>query len=295
MKKEEFDNIIKENIAKRIGNNHFGYTVLETSKTYNNYYNKQSFFKFIEDMKSSHYHKAFCAYCDGKGSELIEHMGRYGKLPPKMASVASSSRLCFLALKDGASAINGTGEVKFEYECKIEGITGIAPQLDAYVQNENIFIEAKCHEIFDTHHIIMKNKYWNLIYGYHNQFGFKQLQNNNEKEFNIPLSVFGINKTYSMFDIKQFLCHLLGIAAHSKEQKTLVYMFFKPISDHIEIQKEIDKVFSDLKEEIESIFNSYPIKNFCKLNHIELCAIAEEAKIMESLTKENMMIIYKDE
>lgn len=98
-----------------------------------------------------------------------------------------------------------------------------------------------------------------------------------------------------MFDIKQFLCHLLGIAAHSKEQKTLVYMFFKPISDHIEIQKEIDKVFSDLKEEIESIFNSYPIKNFCKLNHIELCAIAEEAKIMESLTKENMMIIYKDE
>lgn len=156
MKKEEFDNIIKENIAKTIGNDHFGYTILETSKTYNNYYNKQSFFKFIEDMKSSHYHKAFCAYCDGKGSELIEHMGRYGKLPPKMASVASSSRFCFLALKDGASAINGTGEVKFEYECKIEGITGIAPQLDAYVQNENIFIEAKCHEIFDTHHIIMK-------------------------------------------------------------------------------------------------------------------------------------------
>lgn len=99
-----------------------------------------------------------------------------------MASVASSSRFCFLALKDGANAFGGTGEVVFEHECKINGISGIAPQLDAYIPNENM----------------------------------------------IPLSVFGINKSSSMFNLKQFLCHLSGIESQAGDSKILAYLFFKP-------------------------------------------------------------------
>lgn len=294
MKKETFDSIIKDNAAEIAGNDAFGYTVSETLKTYANYYSNQSFLKFVEEMKSSRYNKIFMAYSDGKGNELAEHIGRYGKLPPKMASVASSSRFCFLALKDGADALGGTGSVKFEHECRIANISGIAPQLDAYVENENIFIEAKCHEIFDPHRIVMKNKYWDLIYG-NNQFGLDQSKNNYEAEFEILLPLFGLDKAHSMFDIKQFLCHLLGITSQSRNSKRLVYMFFMPESDHAEIQKEIDSVFSDLKDEIYRIFKSEPIRYFCRLNDIKLWAIAEKSKVMEPLTKDNMMIIYKDE
>lgn len=82
-----------------------------------------------------------------------------------MASVASSSRFCYLALKDGAEAIGGTGDVVFEKECKIKGVGGTAPQLDAYVASENIFVEAKCHEMFDEKTTVMRESYQEYIIG----------------------------------------------------------------------------------------------------------------------------------
>ena len=92
-----------------------------------------------------------------------------------MASVASSSRFAYLALRCGAQAIGGTDHVEFEHECRIQGIRGTAPQLDAYTADENgnpIYVEVKCHEIFDPHKIELKAAYWENIYGEKNAFGF---------------------------------------------------------------------------------------------------------------------------
>ena len=140
MNKNEFDQIIKENLEVTKGEKAFGYMVFENPKVYNVYYSKREFEVFKEEMKSL-YPDAYQAFFDGKGSELKEHIGRYGFMPPKMASVASSSRFCYLALRNGAKALGGTGSVIFEHECRIAdlGIYCNAPQLDAYIKNENIF------------------------------------------------------------------------------------------------------------------------------------------------------------
>lgn len=285
MNKKEFDQIIKENLSAKISKDDFGYSILGNSRVYDTYYENKVFDRFLEEMQSL-YSSAYETYSRGKGSELTEHTGRYGKVPPKMASVASSSRFCYLALRNGTEALGGTDQADFEQECIIDGIPGIAPQLDAYVKKENIYVEAKCHEIFDFHRITMKIKYWKLLYGDKTAPA--------EDTFDIPLSAFGFSpdKKTSMFDIKQFLCHLLGIASQPGESKKLVYLFFRPESDDKAIQKELDEVFLKLDEEINTIFNSDPIRKFCDLNHIKLQAVYECSKTMEALTKDNMKVIY---
>ena len=295
MEKSTFDYIIKKNLEAAIGSNAFGYKIPGSPKVYDTYYCNQRFDAFKEEMRAS-YQGAYDSYFYGKGSELSEQTGRYGVTPPKMASVASSSRFCYLALRDGTHALGGAGNVEFEHECRITGISGIAPQLDAYVEDGGIYVEAKCHEIFDSHRIIMKEKYWQLIYGEGNQFGFQPLpaadSDADQKTFDVPLPAFGIQKSHSMFDTKQFLCHLLGIASQPGGTKRLVYLFFMPIPDDEETQKAIEGVFSELREEIRCIFNSAPIQNFCRANHIALQAVAESSRTMEALSEINMRMLY---
>lgn len=210
-----------------------------------------------------------------------------------MASVASSSRFCYLALRDGANSLGSNGTVKFEYECKINGLQGIAPQLDAFIPADNIYVEAKCHEIFDSHRIRMKEKYWNLMFGENNDWGIDIINKPEREYFDISLSVFGIEKKRSMFDIKQLLCHLLGIASQkeSSESATLVYLFFKPKMKKETDQNAIDEVFENLQAEILEIFNSSPIQNFIKKHNISLQAVAEYSSIMASLNENNIIIL----
>lgn len=291
MDKKTFDQTIRNNLVRLIGEDKFGY---ESGKTYENYYSKVEFEKFKTDMKSS-YPQAFEAYSEGKGSELSEQIKPYGIVPPKMASVASSSRFCYLALKDGAEALGGSGTVTFEHACRIKGIRGTAPQMDAYIPNENIYVEAKCHEIFDSHCIKMPKAYGDLIYGKNNDFGFDGDENLVGNAFTIPLSEFGIDKSSTMFDIKQFLCHLLGIASRENrdEPATLFYLFFKPEAEEKDVAQQIEEVFSELCCEIEKIYQSAPIQSFIKKNHIQLVAAFEQSKVMEKLTIENLKIICK--
>lgn len=290
MNKKDFDNIIRTNLKLQDCDTSFGYGI-SGRKPYENYYSNDSFIDFCLEMKEN-YEDAYKAYSDGAGSELKERNSRYGKLPPKMASVGSSSRFCYLALRDGATALGGMGKVAFEYGCKIDNVDGMAPQLDAIIKDELIFIEVKCHEIFDSHTVTLKKKYWQMIYGSNNQFGLTPMNDCGDDVFEVPLSVFGIDKKSTMFDIKQLLCHLLGVASTmgSDRPKKLIYLFFKPISNPN--HNEIDKVFDDLKWEIDTIFTSKPIINFCRTNKIELQAFAEESDIMMALTKDNIIELH---
>lgn len=222
MNKTEFDVLIKANITNALGCGIFGYTVNKTPpRVYQNYFSNSVFSAFVAEMqlKFPKIHRLYAKELSSNGSA-----------PPKMASVASSSRFCYLALRNGTDALDGGETVKFEYGCKIDGISGGSPQLDAFIEIENIFIEAKCHEIFDPHTILLKAPYWEHIFGAGNDFGFEPCEKTSTAEFEIALSAFGIEKTSSMFDIKQLLCHLLGIKyANAKKniapRKAHIYVF----------------------------------------------------------------------
>lgn len=57
-------------------------------------------------------------------------------------------------------------------------------------------------------------------------------------------------------------------------------------------QNQVDAVFEELKDEIKRIFSSKPIQNFTSKNNIKLSAIAECSKVMEPLSKENVISLF---
>ena len=64
------------------------------------------------------------------------------------------------------------------------------------------------------------------------------------------------NMTY---DVKQQLCHLMGIASQKEAAQpvTLVYLFFAPVADGDD-GSAVDRVFTQLTAEIDRIFKSAP-------------------------------------
>lgn len=58
-------------------------------------------------------------------------------------------------------------------------------------------------------------------------------------------------------------------------------------------REKVEEVFDRLKDEINNVFSSNPIQNFTKKNNIKLSALAEYAKVMESLKKENTISLFK--
>lgn len=309
--KEKFDSIIKKNlISSGISEKAFVYSIIQKNNKiseYPLYFNKAAFDVFVHEMQSF-YPQHYLKYNGnsnatqnkgGVGGELIEKPSQYGLIPPKMASVASSSRFCYLALRNGTDALTENtyisgNNIEFEKECKIFD-NGTAPQLDAFIADSecNIYIESKCHEIFDSHKIILKNKYWDY---FKNDEAFCNKLNGINKgneEFVLPLSLFGIGKHSTHFDIKQFICHLIGIKEQNKGKKSkLIYLFFEPIADNDSDNISIKQIFDELEAEIKLIFESDIIKSFCNINNIELSAIKEKSRTMEALNKYNKYIIY---
>jgi hypothetical protein len=281
--KKWFDNLILSNLKNK-GFGPFGYPM--GKETHPVYYSRDAFTAFKVEMGLCHPQHYYC-YINGQGSELLET-----GTPPKMASVASSSRFAYLALRWGAEAIGGTQNVEFEHECRIRGIRGTAPQLDAYTTDKNgnpIYVEVKCHEIFDSHKIELNSAYHEHIYGKGNAFGFPCKQKDSAAtKYSVPLNYFDIHHD-PMMDIKQLMCHLMGIASQKDPEQpaSLVYLFFKPIvidDDNI----MLNKIFTQLTEEIDCIFNSAPIKKFCSIHKIDLKVVIEEAPVMERLTAHNI-------
>lgn len=313
-----FKDTIFTNCIMKYGNDCFGYIVHNgySLHIYNNYMSVSKFKEFKEEMMVSHL-KAYDEYIKGSGQELFPK----DTAPPKMACFASSSRFCYKALSDGEFYFNTVPDNwSFEKPCPIFYISdkdttkkpSQPPHLDAYLQGQNIYIEAKCQEIFNDHTTKLKKAYWEYIASKRKidikdktyNIGFNlsfTIPKPTASEFDIPYKEFGITlketsirgkKIYlRYFDFKQFLCHLLGIACENikkgvvdkKEKATLCYMFFKPLSDNKDTNLILDNLFKELEAEINEVFNNQHIKNFCEENNIKLRAIAEEAKVMEKL------------
>ncbi len=178
----------------------------------------------------------------------------------KMCSVASSSRLCFLYF---AGDNNATMEVSLN-----TGTKGNA-QLDA--AKGNTYYECKCHEIFDNHDTDKNHLKLSYKKNLKKYFGINY-QEKDENYCKLTLRDFGIPKNMSIydlrFDMKQFLCHLFGIAKNGGG--TLQYIFFQPKKELMEKKSFCTEIYKKLEDEISAIWNSEIIKNMCNNNKIEL-------------------------
>lgn len=236
-----------------------GYTIKKEKKTYWNYLSNDAWEEFKGKIKKAH----LCQFEDADGGEMKEKKGRYGINPPKMASFGSSSRFLYNISKD----IEG-----FQFEKLLPTRVGHSANLDGYIMRDDvdIFVEAKCKEIYSSHKTIKVSNVYEGIYKelheLYPKFSFKnngQPKEDNE-HFNYTFKFNG--KEIIHFDIKQLICHFLAISANILENENanknikFIYLIFNPNEVIEQVEKESDKkqiieIYSDTKKEITDYFD----------------------------------------
>jgi hypothetical protein len=228
----------------------YGY-VISGKNTYWNYLSKESWSTFLSGMSESHQQQ----YEDGDGGELEEKNSKYGIVPPKMASYGSSSRFIYLQSKDIPN---------FSFEKKCPTQVGQHPaNLDGYLEKGNTIycVEAKCREIYSSHKNIKVSTIYEKV--------FKRIPNFSYDSFRITKDIEHRKYTFKYdekelvhFDIKQLICHFLGITADIlKNQRRgvfirFIYLIFNPKTDTLftkEIERYKEKIFKQYDETIEEI------------------------------------------
>lgn len=181
--------------------------------SYQSYMNEEMWGDFICDMKDNH-PSAFVEYGAGSGGELTPK----GKFPPKMASYGSSSRMIYNLSK---------GVQDFYFEYKLPTAIGGTANIDGYLEraNKHIFIEAKCREPYGVKSHLIAEKYKELYEYISNDVGNNLSIDFTVEKTKINVDFFVDGVPMCCFDIKQMICHLLGIAT-----KFLSYPTRKPVS-----------------------------------------------------------------
>src|SRR5574344_367368 len=268
--KKEFDQAIKEFLMK--GNPAFNQTYFKSEEDYGGIDVKGNenpvYFKNQEGIKSLLGNKVSSDILAGKGNEIQSRA---------FFSVASSCRFavaCFTELcgehLEVANQIGGVqikaDSFKMEKECGIKHIGGYAPQMDVFFETEGMatyFFEVKCHELFDRHSLK------DLSY----QYGKKYFRGYSEEKLISPSDTlfahwdkskgnvnlrpqdFGIEGNIIDFDLKQFICHLLGVISYRKEHNdgeiNFYYLFYH--NSH----KKFEDTYSALHTEIVSVYKAF--------------------------------------
>ena len=162
---------------------------------------------------------------------------------------------------------------------------GGSANLDGYITrgDGDVFVEAKCREIYSSHKTIEVSNVYEEIYkelqDLYPKFSFKNngrpIKNGKEdnEHFNCTFKFNG--KEIIHFDIKQLICHFLAISANILEDEKanknvkFVYLIFNP-KDADAACFENEKV-SSYKERIFKIYNE-TIKEIRKFDMKELFA-----------------------
>lgn len=214
-------------------------------KAYENYMSNEKWVAFLKEMNKEH----LIAYMQGYGNEISEKQGRYGIYPPKMASYGSSSRMIYKLLK----TVEG-----IHFEKQLPTKVGGTANLDGYLQRgeTEIFIEAKCSEIYASHTKIDIGEVYKPVYEYIKQcnkkFGYSDEPSKANNKFRCSFDYDG--KQIIRFDIKQLICHFLGIAANyiknksAKNKICFIYLIYNPEKFNI---SELDKVYDSTIKEIK--------------------------------------------
>ena len=187
-------------------------------------------------------------YAKGGGDELSEKNGR----PPKMASYGSSSRMIYNLSK---------ANDRFHYEEQLSTTVGGKANLDGFCKKKDdsgyIFVEAKCHEPYSIKKNSVSPAYEGL-YKYINEHYedkdkgkliIEMQPSKCGRYMNIEYFVKG--ERIERFDIKQMICHLLGIATgvlsgRLKEASIdFIYLLYDPRGLDIskDAKTEIDRIY----------------------------------------------------
>ena len=186
--------------------------------------------------------KARAEFGAGGGDELSEKSGK----PPKMASYGSSSRMIYRL---------SCHKNDFHYEKKLHTTVGGVANLDGFLDDSHryVFVEAKCHEPYAPKNVSVSKSY-EALYGYINDcmagsLEIKMQPSKCGRYLNVAYFADGERLEY--FDMKQMICHLLGIATGvlkgELEQKQIdfIYLLYDPT--------ELELV-GDAKEAIDTIY-----------------------------------------
>lgn len=193
---------------------------------------------FLADMPT----EARNEYSAGGGDELSEKGGR----PPKMASYGSSSRMIYNLSRNKAG---------FHFEKKLPTTVGGKANLDGFCDDGGryIFVEAKCHEPYSTKRSSVSKAYLELYdYINENMSGLLQIDAEPSKcgrYLNVDFYAEGEKLLY--FDLKQMICHLLGIATGilkgtlKIKQTDFIYLLYDPTELDIapEAKEKIDEIY----------------------------------------------------
>ena len=249
-------------------------------KEYPNYMTNEEFEKFLGSMPPA----VIEEYKNGGGGELAEKNAR----PPKMACYGSSGRMIYTLSRD---------KENFHYEKKLPTTIGGTANLDGFCEEENryVFVEAKCHEPYSAKKNSVSRKYKRL-YTYINEqmaggLEIAMQESKCGKYMNVEYYAEGEKLAY--FDLKQMICHLLGIATGilkgtlAKKQIDFIYLIYDPT----------ELTLADgTKEAVDSIYErtcyECNLVDFATLFGVILAFLMEE-KYGEAITYEEMEnIVY---
>lgn len=255
--------------------------IAETKTTDGAYGNYNTYMteKEWEEFKSAMLTSALEEYGAGGGDELTQKNDR----PPKMACYGSSSRMIYKLSchKEG-----------FHYEKKLPTTVGGTANLDGFTEEDNryVFVEAKCHEPYSTKSGSVSKAYEKL-YTYINT----QMDGNVEIAMKtskcgryLDVEYYSDSEKLEHFDIKQMICHLLGIATGifkgelKQKQIDFIYLLYDP--------SELD-LDPDTKAEVDAIYKrtcyECNLVDFATLLRV-IFAFLKEEKYGEIVSDENL-------
>lgn len=219
---------------------------VHNGREYNNYLDNASWQDFINEMKTLYY-PIYENYKNGSGDELgIKKVGKY---PPKMASYGSSSRMIYLLSRDIP---------EFCFEKKLFTTIGGTANMDGYLNKNgtDYYIEAKCREPYYSHQFTIDRKY-EPLYRYLDKLEGLDLKCSldiiDNKWMKVHFST--SQRTIEHFDIKQMICHLLGIAtdrieAPTEEKIQFLYLLYNPTKINIIDMPQKKKLLAFYEQEI---------------------------------------------
>lgn len=199
----------------------------------------------------------------GAGKETGQYKIFRKWCPPKCRCAASSSLFTLLYASDFKRS-NQSKKIKIEEKAFSNSDRKNLPDIlkEIGIPNYDMVIgntryECKCHEIFDYHKKLkMSTKYKKALKKYF-EFTPSEIKDGGYIFSREEIGITGLK--HSHFDIKQLICHLLGLRAiqslnTSEKDIKLQYIFFRPESE------KYKKIYSELEEEIKIISNSEGIK-----------------------------------